>query len=105
VAVCKCGNCGLYFWRFRRDWPPKGMCSFACNEQSKKLEPKTPPDQPQNILLVMYAHRRLAHNSSSILAWFPDCEECERLEASYSGSLQYHYAEEFRKIAENARTE
>jgi hypothetical protein len=47
---------------------------------------------PAVAVCMIHTHRRIAHQTSSVLTWF-DCPECERLETVYSAALEYHYRE------------
>lgn len=100
--ICTCVQCGSPFWRYNRAHPPAGVCSLPCHDSclagEKPASP--PPATPATALLHIYAHRRAEHGGAPILVEFEDCEECERLEASYADSLNWHYAAITRDIHE-----
>ena len=87
--ICTCQFCKQPFWRYRRDWPPKGFCSWPCS-----LTPAEPivtvPELPGVILHKLRQHHSFAHSESSILSW-PDCETCEQIERDYNESLNFHF--------------
>lgn len=102
ITQCQNPDCKRFFWRWRKDHPPKGHCSVSCYEDHRPKK-SLRPDKPANILHSMYRHRADVHLSTSILAWF-DCAECERLEGIYRESLDWHTAKVSEEIALNARS-
>ena len=88
--IVQCRGCKRHYWRYRADHPPRFFCSLECSRRSQhhsREEP--PPPTPQAVLKEMYRHRREAHDSTSILAWY-ECERCDQLDGQYSASLAYH---------------
>jgi hypothetical protein len=89
--ICTCGSCKQAFWRYRRDWPPKGYCSLPCSEAGPQNSAFTGvPALPSVILAEMKTHRSFVHETTSPLGWF-DCQTCGDLEERYAASLEYHY--------------
>jgi hypothetical protein len=72
--ICTCQTCKRPFWRFRRDYPPRGVCSLPCFHDRRIDYDENPPDLPRD----------------SILIW-PNCESCEELQTEYAESLNFHY--------------
>ena len=102
VSICIC-SCKRPFWRYRKDFPPPGYCSVTCHEnRRKKRGENANVRRPAQILQDMRDHRRLLHDSTSILQWF-DCCRCEELEREYADSLDWHMALQTRLIAEDGR--
>lgn len=86
MAISNCKRCGSSFWRYRRDWPPKGFCSLPCS--LAKGEP-TPAETPAQILAKWRGHRTAAHGDSHFIQ-FHNCDTCEWFEEKYSESLGYY---------------
>lgn len=102
--IANCQSCHRPFWRYRRDYPPKGFCSLPCFAVGRKSgPPEAPPIRPEAVLFNMRAHRRSDHGTTSILGWFPDCPLCEELETDYAASLEYHWRVASEQIAEQAK--
>ena len=75
------------------------MSCFDAKRNGKK--PERPP-VPSHVLMVMLDHRRTAHGTTDVLAWF-DCPACEQIEKAYSESLEWHYDRITREIAGEAK--
>lgn len=102
IGVCGNPDCKLPYWRYRKDHPPSGYCSVPCHDHHRESKASHAAENPQVVLLRMMEHRRIKHNTDSVLTWF-DCEECEILEGRYSQSLEWGYAAVTRDIALAAR--
>lgn len=89
--ICTCLFCHRPFWRFRRDWPPRGYCSWPCSLTPAAIIEV--PRLPQDVLLKLRLHHKLDHNENSILCW-PDCETCEQIEQEYAAALSFHYQQQ-----------
>lgn len=87
--ICSCQHCHLEFWRYRRDWPPPGFCSYPHFLAGAKRLPAPAPDLPEEILREIKRHRWEAHDTTSMLAWF-ECPRCEELEGAYGEAISYH---------------
>jgi hypothetical protein len=87
--ITHCRHCDVYYWRYRRDHPPRSFCSVACHDAHAEGKPAHVPEPPQDILAEMVRHRGFTHGTDSILKWF-DCEACERLEERYNLSLAFY---------------
>lgn len=98
--ISKCKQCKEVYWRYRRDFPPKGVCSLPCYDASREVR-EVAERLPADVLLEIYRHRRIVHNYASILEWF-DCEECESLEKRYRHAIDYHLSVETEEICKQS---
>lgn len=99
-----CRHCCQHYWRYRRDFPPSGFCSLLCAEAfrtKRYIGEESDPGIPAAILELIYSHRRVIHQTDSVLTWF-DCDHCERLEEQYGRSLEWHTNKITAEIAQAA---
>jgi hypothetical protein len=101
--ITTCLNCDHTYWRYRRDHPPTHFCSVPCKEaflaeREARAGSSESPGIPAAIVQLIYSHRRIIHQTDSILVYF-DCAECDRLEELYGKSLAWHYREIAAEIA------
>jgi hypothetical protein len=83
--VKRCRTCRQFYWRYRRDAPPPGYCSLNCRAGIKPLTREE--EAALNVLLEIHAHRLKAHQGSSALEWFADCQECQALEIRQANAV------------------
>jgi len=104
--IAHCRHCHNAFWRYRRDYPPKGFCSVPCAQAgpahiTDAAALAIVPPRPETVLINFRTHRKLAHDGASILHWFPDCAACNELDADYAASLAYWISESSAELAGN----
>lgn len=100
--ICTCQTCKRPFWRYRRDFPPPGVCSIPCFHDRRIDEDEKPPELPHVVLRRLRQHLTLIHDSDSMLIW-PNCDSCEELQEEYAASLNYHYDRVTAEIAGKPR--
>jgi hypothetical protein len=96
--ICTCQSCHAPFWRYRRDWPPPGFCSYPCMEVGPKKLAAPAPRLPEDVLALMRKHRLDEHAiySAATREWtysmlsVHNCDRCEELEAEYAEAITYH---------------
>ena len=87
--ISLCHSCHTNYWRYRKDHPPRGFCSYPCYVAGPQKVKPPAPLLPAQVLELMKTHRGHVHNTDSILQFF-DCEICESLEEQYAESIQYY---------------
>jgi hypothetical protein len=90
TMIVRCRHCERFYWRYRPDHPPRFYCSVICHDVRGLPKPAARPSTPQAILGEIRLHRRLIHDTDSILVAFDDCETCEELEGLYNQSLGFY---------------
>ena len=88
--IRRCLHCQRFYWRYRRDHPPRFFCSIPCQEMRGQAKALVLPRTPRALLAEIHHHRRLFHGTDSILPAFEDCERCEELQGLYSESLGWY---------------
>ena len=101
--ICTCEVCKQPFWRYRRDFPPRGVCSLCCFHDRQNDHDEQPLELPHALLRRLRQHISMRHHSTSILIW-PDCEECEAIPAQYAESLNFHFDRVTADIAAASQT-
>jgi hypothetical protein len=94
--ISACSNCHRCYWRYRRTHPPSGFCSLLCQEvklisrqQLRAGKDGDGPGIPAAILELIRSHHRIFHRNAPDDDW-PDCAECERLEALHAAAIAWH---------------
>lgn len=101
--ICTCEVCRQAFWRYRRDFPPRGVCSLSCFHDRQNGHGEESLELPHIVWRRLRQHMSMWHNSTSILIW-PDCEECEAIQARYAESLNFHFDQVAADIAAASQT-
>jgi hypothetical protein len=84
-----CRHCHQYYWRYRRDHPPKGFCSLPHFEAGPKKATSSPaPLKPDVLISEWRSHRIADHGDSHFLQDF-ECDTCDYYEDRYAESLGY----------------
>ncbi len=89
--ISTCHECRYCYWKYKRDWESPGFCSWLCRElwrSTRFLHHEDDPGIPVAILELITSHNLIVH-AADPQDW-PDCTECERLDALYAAAIAYH---------------